>query len=125
MQVHGATRLGPREYSRRSPPSPVRTAFQPEHEWTTTKRRQSKCRRGPQGDAVLAAGDRTEALSELAMPARVVRGTRDPLIPFEDGLRVHRAIRSSRMLALGGVGHDLPHSHAERVLEAVVKLAGS
>ena len=78
-----------------------------------------------QGAAVLAAGDRTEALRELPMPALVVHGTRDPLIPFENGLRVHRAIRASKILALDGVGHDLPPSHAERVLEAITQLARS
>jgi pimeloyl-ACP methyl ester carboxylesterase len=72
-----------------------------------------------------SAGDQTQALGGLTMPTLVVHGTRDPLIPFENGLRVHHAIRTSTMLALDGVGHDLPPSQAERVLEALTQLARS
>jgi len=78
-----------------------------------------------QAAAVLAAGDRTIGLSRLRMPALVVHGTSDPLVPFENGLRVHRAIPGSRMLVLDGVGHDLPPAEAHRVLDAMVALARS
>jgi pimeloyl-ACP methyl ester carboxylesterase len=52
-----------------------------------------------------------------------VHGTDDPLIPFENGLRVHRAVRGSKMLVLVGVGHDLPADAPERVLAAVIEHA--
>jgi pimeloyl-ACP methyl ester carboxylesterase len=57
------------------------------------------------------------------MPALVVHGTHDPLVPFENGLRVHRAIPDSRMLALDGVGHDLPSEEGKRVVDAIISLA--
>lgn len=76
-----------------------------------------------QGAAVLAAGDRTPGLSKLNMPALVVHGTHDPLVPFENGLRVHRAIPGSKMLALDGVGHDLPSEETQRVLDSIIALA--
>jgi pimeloyl-ACP methyl ester carboxylesterase len=76
-----------------------------------------------QAAAVLAAGDRTAGLHKLALPALVVHGTHDPLIPFENGLRVHRAIPGSKMIALEGVGHDLPPGPAERVLKLVIAQA--
>lgn len=78
-----------------------------------------------QAAAVLAAGDRTAGLSRLTMPALVIHGTEDPLIPFENGLRVHRAIRSSKMLALEGVGHDLPRGAAERVTRSLIAHANA
>jgi pimeloyl-ACP methyl ester carboxylesterase len=61
-------------------------------------------------------------LSKLKMPALVVHGTHDPLVPFEDGLRVHRAIPGSKLLALDGIGHDLPPEEAHRVVEAIIGL---
>ena len=76
-----------------------------------------------QGAAVLAAGDRTAGLNRLAMPALVVHGTRDPLVPFENGLRVHRAIPGSKLLRLDGVGHDVPPGEAQRVVDAIIALA--
>lgn len=75
-----------------------------------------------QAAAVLAAGDRSAGLSRLATPALVVHGTRDPLIPFENGLRVHRALARSKMLPLDGVGHDLPPHQAHRVAGAMLAL---
>lgn len=75
-----------------------------------------------QAAAVLAAADRTAELSRLARPALVVHGTRDPLIPFENGLRVHRALARSKMLPLEGVGHDLPSDAADRVAGAMLEL---
>ena len=78
-----------------------------------------------QGAAVLAAGDRTAALRKLRMPALVVHGTHDPLIPFENGLRVHRAVPGSRMLPLDGIGHDLPPAEAQRVVDAIITLTQS
>ena len=76
-----------------------------------------------QAAAVLAAKDRTSRLTNLRLPALVVHGTDDPLVPFENGLRVKRAIPGSRLLVLEGVGHDLPPVHAHRVLDAIVNLA--
>lgn len=78
-----------------------------------------------QAAAVLSAGDRTFGLARLRIPALVVHGTSDPLVPFENGLRVHRAIPGSRLLVLDGVGHDLPPAEAQRVLDAMVTLARS
>lgn len=76
-----------------------------------------------QAAAVLAAADRTEALNKLAIRTLVVHGTDDPLIPFENGLRVHRAVRGSKLLALEGVGHDLPLRAAERVVQSLIEHA--
>ena len=78
-----------------------------------------------QAAAVLAAQDRTAGLTRLRIPALVIHGTSDPLVPFENALRVHRAIPGSRLLVLDGVGHDLPPAEARRVLEAMIALARS
>lgn len=78
-----------------------------------------------QAAAVLSAGDRTSGLTRLRMPALVVHGTSDPLVPFENALRVHRAIQGSRLMVLEGVGHDLPPAEARRVLETMIALVRS
>lgn len=78
-----------------------------------------------QAAAVLAAGDRTPGLRKLAMRVLVIHGTKDPLVPFENGLRVHRAIAGSKLLTLEGVGHDVPPSAADRVLDSLIAHAGT
>jgi pimeloyl-ACP methyl ester carboxylesterase len=74
-----------------------------------------------QAAATLAAPDRSAQLADLRVPTLVIHGTADPLVPYENGLRVHRAIPGSKMLALVGVGHDLPATAAERVLDTLIK----
>jgi pimeloyl-ACP methyl ester carboxylesterase len=67
----------------------------------------------------------TQRFTQLAVPTLVVHGTDDPLIPFENGLRVHRAVRGSRLLKLDGVGHDLPPGAAEQVLQSLIEHASA
>lgn len=66
----------------------------------------------------------TTMMADTGGPARV-HGTNDPLVPFENGLRVDRAIPGSRLLALEGVGHDLPPPAAHEVLDEMIRLAGA
>ncbi|MFI9380962.1 alpha/beta fold hydrolase [Kutzneria sp. NPDC052558] len=69
--------------------------------------------------AVMAAGDRTEALRSVAVPTLVVHGEADPLLAVSGGRATAAAIPDSRLLTIPGVGHDLPREVWAQVIDAV------
>lgn len=60
--------------------------------------------------AILTTPGRTAALKSLQMPALVVHGDRDPLVPLACGQATAAAIPGARLLVMPGMGHDLPAS---------------
>ena len=58
--------------------------------------------------AALAAGDRTEALRSLRVPALVVHGEVDRIIGVDGGEATAAAIPGARLLRIPGLGHELP-----------------
>lgn len=58
--------------------------------------------------AILASGDRTEALSKLSLPTLVIHGTEDPLVPLVGGKATAKAIPHARAMWIEGMGHTLP-----------------
>src|SRR5579872_4211345 len=58
--------------------------------------------------ASAAAPSRREALGRLQVPALVIHGMNDPLIPPENGRRTAAAIPGSRLVEISGMGHNLP-----------------
>jgi pimeloyl-ACP methyl ester carboxylesterase len=70
--------------------------------------------------AILASGSRTAALRQLDVPAVVIHGRSDPLVPFRAGVATARAIPSAELLAFPGMGHDLPHQLWPRFTDALV-----
>jgi pimeloyl-ACP methyl ester carboxylesterase len=73
--------------------------------------------------AVLAAEDRTIALGQLTLPALVVHGTNDPLIPVAGGRITAAAVPFAELLEIDGMGHDLPRQVWERVLDKLDDVA--
>lgn len=69
--------------------------------------------------AILAAAPRDAALANLQMPALVMHGTVDPLIPVKAGIATAAAIPGSQLELLEGVGHDIPRGIWPRVLAAL------
>lgn len=74
--------------------------------------------------ACLAQASRVDQLGRLRVPALVVHGDADPLVPYEDGVRTAEAIPGARLLTLHRVGHDLPPARWEEVASAIADLAG-
>lgn len=72
--------------------------------------------------AIAANGDRREKLQQLDLPCVVIHGTEDPLVPFEGGEDTHRHIKNSKLVAIEGMGHDLPPGAWPRVIEAITSL---
>ncbi len=73
--------------------------------------------------AILASGSRTAGLRGLEAPTVVVHGKDDPLVPFRAGAATARAIPGAELVAIPGMGHDLPRELWPRITDALVKNA--
>jgi pimeloyl-ACP methyl ester carboxylesterase len=69
--------------------------------------------------AALAAGDRTEALRSLRVPALVVHGEVDRIIGVDGGEATAAAIPGARLLRVPGLGHELPPGAWATVADAI------
>jgi pimeloyl-ACP methyl ester carboxylesterase len=78
---------------------------------------------GRQLAAIMASGDRTEALRRLHVPATVFHGLDDPLVPFRGGRATADAIPGARLIAVPGMGHDLPREVWPQLVDAVAETA--
>lgn len=74
-----------------------------------------------QFDAISAALDRTAKLEELEIPTLVVHGDEDALIDVSGGVATARAVPGAEFLRLPAMGHDLPLSLCDRILDAIVE----
>jgi len=73
--------------------------------------------------AILASGSRTAGLRQLDVPTVVIHGRDDPLVPFRAGAATARAIPGAELVAIPGMGHDLPRELWPRITDALVKNA--
>jgi pimeloyl-ACP methyl ester carboxylesterase len=78
---------------------------------------------GRQLAAILASGDRTAQLRSVQVPATVIHGRSDPLVPFRGGRATARAIPDARLIAIPGMGHDLPREVWPQLVDAVAENA--
>ncbi|MFF2086146.1 alpha/beta fold hydrolase [Nocardia sp. NPDC058176] len=79
---------------------------------------------GPAGmqrqlQAIQASGDRTAALRTISVPTLVINGDRDPLVDPSGGEATAAAIPHSRHLVIAGMGHHLPDSLADLIVERI------
>jgi pimeloyl-ACP methyl ester carboxylesterase len=70
--------------------------------------------------AILASGDRTEALRRLDVPAAVIHGTDDALIDVSGGKATAAAIPGAELELIQGMGHDLPRELWPRFVDLIV-----
>ena len=73
--------------------------------------------------AIVAGGSRAEGLAHLAVPALVIHGDIDPLVTFSGGQRTAELVPGAELLALEGMGHDLPPAYLGPIVEAITSLA--
>jgi pimeloyl-ACP methyl ester carboxylesterase len=69
--------------------------------------------------AIIASGDRTEALRSATVPTLVIHGEADPLINVSGGRATAAAIPDSRLLVIPGMGHDLPMGAWPQIVDAI------
>ena len=73
--------------------------------------------------AIVASGDRTEALRELDVPTTVIHGTDDILVDVSGGKATAAAIPGARLELIEGMGHDLPAQLWPRFVELITETA--
>jgi pimeloyl-ACP methyl ester carboxylesterase len=69
--------------------------------------------------AIMASGDRTEALRSVTTPTLVIHGEADPLLNVSGGKATAAAIPDSRLLIVPGMGHDLPIQAWPQIVDAI------
>jgi pimeloyl-ACP methyl ester carboxylesterase len=70
--------------------------------------------------AVAADEARAGELERIKAPTLVIHGTDDPLVPFACGQDTARRIPGSQLVAVRGMGHDLPPGVVQRILEPLL-----
>ena len=55
--------------------------------------------------AIWASGGRKDMLADVAVPALVIHGNPDPLVPLEHGQAIAVAIPGARLVVVNGLGH--------------------
>ena len=74
---------------------------------------------GRQLGAIIASGDRTEALRRITAPTLVIHGSRDKLIRPSGGRATAKAIPGARLMTIDGMGHDLPRPLWPTLIDAI------
>jgi pimeloyl-ACP methyl ester carboxylesterase len=74
---------------------------------------------GRQLGAILASGNRTRKLRQVAAPTLVIHGSKDPMVSRSGGVATARAIPGARMVTIRGMGHDLPEAAWPQLLDEI------
>ena len=74
--------------------------------------------------AIVASGDRTTHLRDLSVPALVLHGSKDPLLPLDHGRATARAIPGARLEVIEGMGHAIPELLWGTVIDALNRHVG-
>ena len=69
--------------------------------------------------AILATGNRKEALKSIKVPTLVIHGDADPLVPVECGIDTAEAISGARLVIIKGMGHTLAREVYPQIIEAI------
>ncbi len=69
------------------------------------------------------SGDRTERLGRLTMPALVIHGRLDPLIPLSAGEATAAAIPGAKLLIIEDMGHNLPQPSWAEIADTIAEVA--
>ena len=72
--------------------------------------------------AILADGDRTEALRGVTAPTVVVHGTSDRLVLPQGAEETAAAVPGAELVWIDGMGHELPLGAHQQIVDAVCRL---
>jgi len=73
--------------------------------------------------AIIANGDRSALLRNIACPTLVIHGKDDPLVPYACGVDTAVKIPNSRLALIDGFGHDFPPQLYERLGDLIASHA--
>ena len=74
--------------------------------------------------AIAVSGSRREALGRVTVPALVIHGDADPLIPFGNAARIVAALPGAELLVMRDVGHEMPPWEWPAIADGIARLAG-
>lgn len=69
--------------------------------------------------AILAAGDRSEAVQTIKAPTLVIHGRDDTLLSVEHGEHTAAIIENAKLVVFEGMGHNMPDDVRPAILEAI------
>ena len=72
--------------------------------------------------AILADGDRTEALRGVTAPTVVIHGTSDRLVLPQGAEETAAAVSGAELVWIDGMGHELPLGAHQQIVDAVCRL---
>ena len=61
----------------------------------------------------------------INVPTLIVWGLEDKIIPLENGVRLHQAIRNSQLVIIDRCGHDPPEERHGEVVEIMRQFLGT
>ena len=73
------------------------------------------------GAAVGASPDRTTRLHEIDVPALIIHGTEDAILPLDHGIAVADGIKNSKRMIMEGVGHEIPEELIPEIVKEIIK----
>ena len=103
-----------------SPGFPMDHAFLRERVTVATERSFNPQGIARQMVAIVADNARAAELPKVTVPTLVLHGKSDPLVPFACGEDTASRIPGARLVAIDGMGHDLPPGVVEHVLVHLV-----
>lgn len=62
-----------------------------------------------------------DRLGQITAPTLVIHGTEDPILPFPHGEAVANEIPGAKILAMEGVGHEIPEGEWDVVVPAILE----
>jgi pimeloyl-ACP methyl ester carboxylesterase len=76
----------------------------------------------PFNHAQLAGGDAwLGRLDEIVVPALIIHGTEDPVLPYAHALALERELPRPTLVTLEGSGHELHPADWDRIVDAIVR----
>jgi pimeloyl-ACP methyl ester carboxylesterase len=64
-------------------------------------------------------------LTEIRVPALVIHGTEDPVLPYAHGVALEEGLPRATLVTLEGTGHELHPADREAMLEAIERHTGA
>ncbi len=74
--------------------------------------------------AILNSESRIEKLKKLTIPTLVIHGEQDPVMPIEHGKKLVASIPNADSLWVENMGHDLPDSATDEMIEKMISHFG-
>jgi pimeloyl-ACP methyl ester carboxylesterase len=76
------------------------------------------------GTAIGASPDRTSRLHEINVPALIIHGTEDAILPLDHGIAVADGIKNSKRMIMEGVGHEIPTELLPEIIKEILENIG-